>query len=173
MTRLRFWGNNAAPIWGRYVIFSDLNEGICWMRADGSWPTAGFDPEHVRARGRSPGWPAAGLLRACRKKSIWTLPLEAQDGQTEAGKPEQFRKSESDGVVPSFSPGGNWPAYLSNALGKMEVYVRDLPPPGSGQAGQWQISNSGGSARAMRGVVWSRSGRELIYREGDQVMAVN
>jgi hypothetical protein len=48
--------------------------------------------------------------------------------------------------------------------------VRAFPPPTSGQASQWQISNNGASPP---GPVWSRDGRELIYQAGDRLMAVS
>ena len=48
-----------------------------------------------------------------------------------------------------------------------EVNVRAFPAPVSGQGSKWQISNSGGTRP-----VWSRNGRELLYRAADQIMAV-
>ncbi len=41
-----------------------------------------------------------------------------------------------------------------------------MPYPGPG--GKWQISTDGGV-----GPVWARSGRELFYANGDQMMAVD
>jgi eukaryotic-like serine/threonine-protein kinase len=101
------------------------------------------------------------------ESQIWTVPLEDQGGQLKAGKPEQFLKSDFSDHAWGFSPDGHWLAYTSNASGKYEVYVRAFPPPASGQAGQWEISNSGGTSPT-----WSRNGHELIYRAGDQLMAV-
>jgi hypothetical protein len=49
--------------------------------------------------------------------------------------------------------------------------VRAFPPPASGQAGQWQISNDGKGRPT--GPMWLRNGRDLIYRSGDQLMAVS
>jgi len=102
---------------------------------------------------------------------IWTVPLEAQDGQLRAGKPEQFLRSQFDDAAPAFSPDGHWVAYLSNASGNWEVYVRAFPPPASGQPGQWQILNSGGTIPRAGRPVWSRKRRELIYQAGDQLLA--
>jgi hypothetical protein len=42
--------------------------------------------------------------------------------------------------------------------------VQPYPGPGS----RWQISTDGGG-----GSVWNRDGRELFYRNGDKVMAVD
>jgi serine/threonine-protein kinase len=67
-----------------------------------------------------------------------------------------------------FSLDGKWVAYFANAMGSNEVYVRAFPPPASGQGGQWQVSNSGGTQP-----VWSRNGHDLLYQSGDQIMAVS
>jgi hypothetical protein len=63
-----------------------------------------------------------------------------------------------------FSPDGRWLAYSSNETGRSEVYVRGYPLPG----GKWQISTEGGTEP-----VWNRNGRELFYRNGNRVMAVD
>jgi serine/threonine-protein kinase len=62
-----------------------------------------------------------------------------------------------------FSPDGGWVAYTSDESGRWEVYVRPFPGPG----GRTQISSDGGTE-----AVWSRSGGELFYRNGDKMMAV-
>jgi serine/threonine-protein kinase len=86
-----------------------------------------------------------------------------------AGKPEPFLKSQYNYAVPAFSPDGRWLAYRSNESGRDELYVRAFPPPPSGQGGKWQISNSDASSAAW----WSRDGRELLYKAGDQIRAVS
>ena len=48
------------------------------------------------------------------------------------------------------------------------MYVRAFPPPSSGQGGKWQVSNSGGTYPH-----WSRTGHELVYQSGDQLMTVS
>ena len=96
------------------------------------------------------------------------MPLEDQGGQLKAGKPEPFLKSGDNDMNPSFSPDGGWLAYSSDESGKNEVYVRAFPPPSSGRSRKWQISNSGGTVPR-----WTRSGHELVYRSGDQIMAAS
>jgi eukaryotic-like serine/threonine-protein kinase len=62
------------------------------------------------------------------------------------------------------SPDGRWLAYYSDESGGTEVYVQPYPGPG----GKWRISSGGGeSAR------WNPNGRELFYRNGDKIMAVD
>jgi hypothetical protein len=62
---------------------------------------------------------------------------------------------------PSLSPDGRWMAYMSDESGRFEVYVRPYPGPG----GRWQVSLDGGSEP-----VWSPTGREIFYRNGDRMM---
>ncbi|MFI5182160.1 MAG: protein kinase [Thermoanaerobaculia bacterium] len=63
-----------------------------------------------------------------------------------------------------FSPDGRWVAYYSNDSGRHEVFVRPFPGPGP----KWQISTEGGLFP-----LWSRSGRELFYRNGEKMMVVD
>ena len=53
---------------------------------------------------------------------------------------------------------------LSNESGRYEVYVRPFPSA----SGKWQISTEGGGEP-----LWSHNGRELFYRVGDKMMAVD
>jgi hypothetical protein len=63
-----------------------------------------------------------------------------------------------------FSPDGRWIAYTSNESGSDQVYVVPYPGPG----GKWQVSANGGAFPR-----WNRNGRELFYREGTKMMAVD
>jgi serine/threonine-protein kinase len=60
---------------------------------------------------------------------------------------------------PDLSPDGRWLAYTSDESGHSEVYV--VPFPNTGAA-KWLVSARGGSEP-----VWSHSGRELFFRDGD------
>jgi WD40 repeat protein len=173
MTRLTFGGNNRLPVWtpdGQYVVFGSLGNGIRQVRADGaSQPqpltssTATQFPSSFAPDGKYMAY--VGPVGA---PQVWTIPLEDQGGQLKTGKPEQFLKSAFNDQNPAFSPDGRWLAYESNESGAFEVYVRAFPPPSTGQGGKWQISNSTGTQPE-----WSRSGHELVYRSGDQLMTVS
>jgi serine/threonine-protein kinase len=65
--------------------------------------------------------------------------------------------------VPQFSSDGHWLAYVSDESGHREIYVQPYPGPG-----KWQISTEGGTEP-----VWNHNGRELFYRSGDKMMAVD
>ena len=62
-----------------------------------------------------------------------------------------------------FSPDGRWLADVSDESGRPEIYVQPYPGPG----GKWQVSTDGGTEP-----VWNRNGRELFYRSGNKLMAV-
>jgi hypothetical protein len=63
-----------------------------------------------------------------------------------------------------FSPDGHWMAYVSNESGEFEVYVRPYPGPDR----KVQVSAQGGTHPK-----WSRNGRELFFRRGNKMMAVD
>jgi Tol biopolymer transport system component len=53
---------------------------------------------------------------------------------------------------------------MSDESGRYEIYVQPYPGPG----GKRQISTDGGAEP-----VWNPNGRELFYRSGDKMMAVD
>jgi hypothetical protein len=97
------------------------------------------------------------ILRAEGGRDIWVLPTD--------GEPEAFLATSFDERSPAFSPDGRWMVYVSDESGRDEVYVQ--PYPGTGVRGKWPVSSEGG-----REPVWSADGRELFYRNGSQMMAV-
>ena len=63
-----------------------------------------------------------------------------------------------------FSPDGRWLAYSSTESGRSEIHLMSYPGPG----GKVQISTDGGTEP-----LWNRNGRELFYRGGNRMMAVD
>jgi serine/threonine-protein kinase len=172
MTRLTFvLGDYRSPIWSpdsQYVVFGSFPNSISWTRADGaSQPAMLMQTKSILMVPWSftPDGKRLAYFETGGNGQIWTVPLEDQGGQLKAGTPERFLTS---GFNPSFSPDGRWLAYHSNESGTNEVYVRAFPTPSSGPGGKWQISNNGGIDPR-----WSRSGHELVYRSGDQILAAS
>jgi eukaryotic-like serine/threonine-protein kinase len=88
---------------------------------------------------------------------IWVLRLSDR-------KAQPFLRTPFNESVPRFSPDGRWLTYVSNESGRYEIYVQPYPGPG----GKWQISTEGGTEPT-----WNSNGRELFYRSGDKMMAVD
>jgi Tol biopolymer transport system component len=80
-----------------------------------------------------------------------------------ADKAQPFLQTPFNESAPRFSPDGRWLAYTSDETGRWEIYVQPYPGPG----GKWQISADGGMEP-----VWNPNGRELFYRSGRKMMAV-
>ncbi len=76
--------------------------------------------------------------------------------------PLVVKKSNSNEVA--LSPDGRWLAYVSLASGKREVHVTPFP----GAASTHVVSRDGGTEPR-----WAHSGRELFYKGGSQLMAVD
>jgi serine/threonine-protein kinase len=162
-TRLTFDTTAAWPAWspdGRRVAFQ-RGTSIYWVPSDGSgapdslftvpgqWFPAGFEPG-----GR--GLVYHGIAAQQSKGEIGRLGLVP---------PEAARRvlgTTFHNYDPSLSPDGRWMAYMSDESGRFEVYVRPYPGPG----GRWQVSLEGGTEP-----VWSPTGREIFYRDGDRMMA--
>ena len=85
---------------------------------------------------------------------IWYL----QDPLNNSGdhKPALFQGTDAMESQGQVSPDGRWLAYVSNATGEYQVYVRPFP---SGP-GRWKISASGVPSREPR---WRADGKELFY----------
>jgi Tol biopolymer transport system component len=79
------------------------------------------------------------------------------------GKPQPFVHSVANEAAPAFSPDGKWLAYESSRSGRNEVYISLFPAGGA----QYQVSTSGGERP-----VWRHDGKEIYYREGLRIMAV-
>ena len=67
---------------------------------------------------------------------------------------------------PAISPNGRWMAYDSDESGQgVDVFIQSFPDPNQKRL---KVSPAHGSEP-----MWTRGGRELVYREGDNVIAVD
>ena len=167
-SRLPAESDTSFPVWtpdGQRLTFASAKEGsysIYWRPVDGS------APDERLLSGNWPNYPFSWSPDGKVLAFVSVNPTTLQDirvlsvDQKGASKPfleTQFREG-----APAFSPDGKWIAYVSDESGRFEIYVRPFPGPGE----KWPISLEGGNEP-----VWPRNGRELFYRAGDTMMAVD
>jgi Tol biopolymer transport system component/tRNA A-37 threonylcarbamoyl transferase component Bud32 len=167
-SRLTAESNTSFPVWtpdGQRLTLASAKEGsysIYWQPVDGS------APDERLLSGNWPNYPFSWSPDGKVLAFVSINPTTLQDirvlsvDQKGASKPfleTQFREG-----APAFSPDGKWIAYVSDESGRFEIYVRPFPGPGE----KWPISLEGGNEP-----VWPRNGRELFYRAGDTMMAVD
>jgi Tol biopolymer transport system component len=102
------------------------------------------------------------------QSDIWVLPMQGER------KPVPVLQTPFDEWFAEFSPDGKWIAYLSDASGRTEVYVRPFTPPGSTASvgGQWQVSKDGVINNFSPH--WRADQKELYFRgSGGALMAVD
>ena len=137
-------------------------ENLFWKFADGSGAEERLATSEYAQRSIS--WSPDGQVLAFDESApatggdIWTLPLKGER------KPRLFFRTPFAERNAVFSPDGHWLSYVSTESGRDEIYVQPFPGPG----GKWQISSEGGTEP-----VWARNGRELFFRNGDKMMAVD
>jgi Tol biopolymer transport system component len=184
LSRLTFEGNtNQLPAWtpdGKRIAFQSNKDGplnIFWQLADGS---GGLERLTTSEYAQAPhSWSPDGQLLAFNEvnpitgRVIWVLRMDGPSsgsGQVPSGGSSQSRKAQLFlgtpllQSAPRFSPDGRWLAYVSDESGRSEIYVQPYPGPG----GKWQISTEGGTEP-----VWNPKGRELFYRSGAKILAVD
>jgi Tol biopolymer transport system component len=149
---------------GKRIAFTSNREGplnLFWQLADGSGGLERLSSsEHTQVPS---SWSPDGQLLAFDEinpttgTDIWVLRIG--DYKARRFLTERFNES-----APRFSPDGRWLAYVSDESGRYETYVQSYPGPG----GKRQITTEGGTEP-----VWNRNGRELFYRSGNKMMAVD
>ncbi len=169
LTRFTFEGSsNTSPEWtpdGKRIAFKSNKEGgtvnLYRQLADGSGGLERLSTDQYAQVPRS--WSPDGQFLAFHEnnpktqKDIWVLRMSDR-------KSLPFLVTPFNEGGPTFSPDGRWMAYVSNESGRPEVYVQPFPGPG----GKWQISTEGGTEPA-----WNHNGRELFYRSGNKMMALD
>lgn len=165
MSRLTFDGNsNVDPLWardGKRIVFKGKGNRLFWQPADGGGAAEQLTSDPRSSNDLPGNWSPDGqallFMGTFPVRDLFVLSLKDH-------KAQPFDTGEVGASSPCFSPDGRWIAYTSNESGRLEVYVRPYPGPG----GKWQISTDGGSEP-----VWNPKGRELFYRSGQRMMAVD
>jgi eukaryotic-like serine/threonine-protein kinase len=81
-----------------------------------------------------------------------------------SGREQTYLTGIRNSTKPVLSPDGKWMAYESEESGRVEVYIQSFPDP---TIGRWKLSSNGASEP-----LWTRGGREVVFRQRDTVMAV-
>ena len=167
LSRFTFEGSlNEYAVWtpdGKKIVFSSNRQGalhIFWQLADGSGGLERLtngNTDEVAFSWSPDSQLLAFVATAPGGPEFFVLPISG-------GKALRLLKSQAFEDAPQFSPDGRWLAYTSDESGRREIYVQPYPGPG----GKWQISTEGGNEPQ-----WNHNGRELFYRLGDQMMAVD
>jgi Tol biopolymer transport system component len=160
-------GDGGTPIWttdGKRLIYAPSNgTSLVWAPADGSSaPSVLTSVEKGRMVPTSVSPDGKMVIGYYTSGELWVLPLPA--GSSGNAKPQSFLDSRSQKMDPAFSPDGHWVAYRSDETGNREIYVAPYPGPG----GKFLISTEGGILPH-----WSDDGKELFYRSGNKIMAVD
>jgi len=155
---------DALPLWtpdGKRIVFSTVRTGtansLYWMPADGSG-SAEVLTQATSNQGATSWFPDGSVVAFYDVGNTYDI-FTLKPGAT----PVRFleTKFREQGAV--FSPDGRWIAYSSDETGRAEIYVAPYPGPG----GKIAVSAAGG--RSPR---WSSDGKELVYRNARQMMAV-
>jgi serine/threonine-protein kinase len=168
LTRLTFDGTvDEVPVWtpdGKRIAHISNKDGavnIYWESADGGGSlerlTTSQDTNAPSSFSPDGKFLAYIDINGTTGYDLWVLRLSDR-------KAEPFLKTPHGEAAPRFSPDGRWLAYVSDESGRYEVYVQPYPGPG----GKYQISTDGGTEP-----VWNPNGKELFYRSGDKMMAVD
>jgi serine/threonine-protein kinase len=169
MTRLTFESDNFYPVWspdGRRVAFTSRrqpNTSLMWTAANGSSPPTTLVPSGVLnfTGSFAPDGRTLVFRRTNAKTGydLWSVRTDSANAT-----PTPLLITPANETAPAISPDGNLIAYVSDATGRNEVYVRPFPKGD----GQWQISTSGGSEP-----LWRRDGGALYFRSGQAVFAAS
>jgi serine/threonine protein kinase/Tol biopolymer transport system component len=160
-------GMNQYPVWspdGKHIAYSyskGTNPTINIRAADGSG-TANQIADKAVAFPSS--WSPDGKVLAYSRTLGATFDWDVYGIQVDAdSQPRLIIGGPHNQLQAMFSPDGRWLAYVSDEDGQHEVYV--TPYPGIGP--KRKMSNQGGTEP-----LWAPGGRELYYRQGQELMVV-
>jgi len=153
-------GDNQSPAWmdNRRLTFGSNRDGLqkIYVASGSASPTPLFTADVAAARNpaswiRSPQLLALYEIDPLRRRDV--LVYRVRESITPVAATRANERS------PALSPDGRWIAYVSDASGRDEVFVKPL----DGSMEALQMTSSGASEP-----VWTREG--LFYREADRMM---
>jgi serine/threonine protein kinase len=154
---------NAFPMWmpdGRHVIYrspTGLKIQDSEGSGDGQLVHGTSDYDYPAAVG--PDGDTLLFMRSTQETSFDILQLSLRN-PTEV---RPWLKTAAYEGGAQLSQDAKWVAYVSNESGQNEIYLRQRNAPDR----RWTISTDGGTQP-----LWNPNGRELFYRNGDKMMAV-
>jgi len=162
---------SGSQVWspdGKWLIFQagqvGGESGIVRQPFDGSRPQERLTSTTQRQMPHS--WSPDGQYVAFTESGrpggfdIAILPTEGEP------TPQFIISSEAAECCPQFSPDGKWLAYVSNELGRNNVYVSPFPEPDVKRLVSVEVE--GGEQP-----VWSPDGKEIFYRSGNRMMVAS
>ncbi len=163
--------SSGGPVWspdGSWLIFQSGQvggeSGMVRQLFDGSRPQERLTS--TTARDLPNSWSHDGqllLFTTTGRPGVWDIVILPLEGE---GEPEFIIGTEAGECCARFSPDDKWLAYVSDELGRQNVYVSPFPEPNV----KWLISEEEeGGAQP----VWSPDGKELFYRSGNRMMLVS
>jgi Tol biopolymer transport system component len=160
-------GNCEFPLWTadgtRLTYNSDRSRTVTidWKRADGSGAAETIVAGNFARRAFPFSWSPDGLLAFVAVRPAQDI-FTVRPGS--GVEPSAFVATDFVEGAPMFSPDGHAIAYVSSETGRNEIHLRAFPGPGE----KVVVSTAGGNEP-----LWSPTGRELFYRVGTAVMAVD
>jgi eukaryotic-like serine/threonine-protein kinase len=169
MSRLTFDGFSLSPSWmadGRTITFTHRETGkpiaIYRVPADGSGTATPYFTTTLGNPYEASYTPDGKSIvfrvdTRTTKRDVVLAPVDSP----QVTRP--LLTSPFDEHMIAVSPDGRWLAYVSDASGRKEVYLRRI----DGASGVWPVSRDGGTEPR-----WGGSARELLFRHGDSIYTV-
>jgi serine/threonine-protein kinase len=160
-------GNCEFPLWtadGKRLAYNSDGSStvtIDWKRSDGSGAPETIVGGKFARRAFPFSWSPEGLLAFVAVRPAQDI-FTVRPGS--GVEPTVFVATSFVEGAPMFSPDGHAIAYVSSETSRNEIHLRPFPGPGE----KLVVSTAGGNEP-----LWSPTGRELFYRVGDAVMAVD
>jgi len=167
-TRLTLEGDNHGVVWtgtgdGARVLFTRIGEPpkLLSVAADGGAVQQVGAPSRLAFLSRRDLFltslsPRSGDLLVRSAPDTYILAAGAE--------PSRLGQAVFEDSQAVFSPDGARLAYVSDESGRLEVYVQPYPDGGR----RLQVSTDGGTEP-----IWARSGKELFFRQGLRLFAVD
>ncbi len=156
------------PIWtpdGKWLLFDWIKSTVPNLFRQPYDASAPMEQLTMSANTQYPGsWSSDGNTVALVEEVHLATRGDVAMLDLRSGRVTKFLNSPANERFPEFSPVGPWLAYTSDESGSNEVYVRPFPGP------DMRIPISGGGGVQP---LWAKDGKQLFYRWGDQVWAVD